>query len=197
MSRAPVLVLPRAACPPLPEAAAWAWTGLAGWPAPAWLSREQAEQDEAWLQLIPYALLCNPAGQTWCYARAGGDARLTGRMSCGVGGHVEPADAGADLLDTLGRALRRELTEELGADAGGLDAGAPRAWLYEHRSAIGRVHLGVVYRLRWPLERDPAPADPALRDLGFRPLAEIARDPGFELWSRLAAAHLAGIDAPA
>jgi predicted NUDIX family phosphoesterase len=40
-----------------------------------WLDREQAEMDEHFLQIIPYALLQNTEGRLWCYQRLGGDVR--------------------------------------------------------------------------------------------------------------------------
>ena len=87
-------------------------------------------------------------------------------------------------------ALVRELAEELGwaVDPAGL---TPAAWLYEGHSAIGRVHLGLIYVLDWtaPAPPRPVPGEP-LADRGFLPPAAIAADGRFELWSRLAAAWL-------
>lgn len=187
-----VLVLPRAALPPLPQAAAWPWT-TAGLPRPCWMPRAQAEQDEDYLQLVPYLLLLDVADQVWCYRRSGGDARVLGRLSCGVGGHVERCDdVPGEPVATLARTLRRELREELGPDADAIELPAPAAWLYEHESAIGRVHLGVIHVARWPHARPPQPVEPALEAEGFRPLAGLAVDPDCELWSRLAAGFVAG-----
>lgn len=192
-----ILTLPRARCGPLPDAGAWRWEAAAGRADAVWLPRPRAEVDEGHLQLVPYLLLLDVRGAAWCYRRAGGDARVLGRVSCGLGGHVERQDARGDLAATLRAALARELAEELGpADAATLVAHGPRGWLYEHRSAIGRVHLGVIFTARWPHAHPPRPLEPALQALGFRPLDALAADPDCELWSRLAAgfvlAHGAG-----
>ena len=182
-----VLVVPRAALGPLPERGAWALTysrdGLPG----LWLERDRAETDEDFLQLIPYALLSDASGHLWCYERLGGDTRVRHRRSCGVGGHVDEADQAGGLLATAAAALRRELAEELGW-APDRDRLHPAAWLYEGESAIGRVHLGLIYTLDWDrLEPPtPAPGEP-LGPLGFLPARAIAADDRFELWSRLAA----------
>jgi predicted NUDIX family phosphoesterase len=63
--------------------------------------------------------------------------------------------------------------------------------VYEGLSAIGRVHLGVVFVARWcGLTPPHPPQGEALRAVGFMPLTQIATDTRFELWSRLVAQHL-------
>ena len=68
---------------------------------------------------------------------AGGDPRLHGRYSIGVGGHLNPGDGGL-----LG-GLRREWAEELVADF------VPEfrlvALLNDDTTEVGAVHLGAVY----------------------------------------------------
>ena len=182
-----VLVVPRTALGPLPERGAWALPespdGLPG----LWLDRDRAETDEDFLQIIPYALLRDASGQLWCYERLGGDARVRYRRSCGVGGHVDDADQADGLLATAAAALRRELAEEL-AWTPDRDRLHPAAWLYEGESAIGRVHLGLIYVLDWDSHEPPTAApDEPLGPLGFLPATAIAADDRFELWSRLAA----------
>lgn len=183
-----VLVFPKASFDDLPEAGAWP---IAALPCDAtWRARDAVETDERWLQPIPYLLLENDDGEFWSYRRRGGDVRLEDRRSCGVGGHVERRDARKELVRTLSAAIRREADEEL-ANAGGLNPGPPLAWLYEDRSAIGRVHVGVIYVARWRSREAPsvAPGE-ALEALGFLPPAEIVADTRFELWSRLAVDYL-------
>ena len=67
----------------------------------------------------------------------GGDARLHGRYSIGVGGHLNPGDGGV-----LG-GLRREWAEELVADF------VPEfrlvGLLNDDTTEVGAVHLGAVY----------------------------------------------------
>lgn len=188
MAKSEVLTLPRAGFSCLPTQGAWRWSTKTCGASPVWLPREQAEQDERYLQLIPYLLLLNPRDEIWCYARRGGDDRLLDRLSCGVGGHVERPDQGPDLAATLASALRREVTEELGETVAERFSGLPpRAWIYEHLSAIGRVHVGVLYSGRWRDKEPPQPREPGIESLDFRPVSEILADTRFELWSRLAA----------
>lgn len=158
------------------------------------------EHNEDYLQVVTYLLLHNAAGQVWCYQRAGGDDRLDGGYSCGVGGHVDYGDndtrSPPDPLYTLHCALLREVKEELGASAADMGRLRFRSLIYEGLSAVGRVHLGVLYTTQWLPQQPPQPvAGEKLLGLGFRDLHDIAVDQRFELWSRLSAQYL--IDATA
>jgi predicted NUDIX family phosphoesterase len=210
-----ILTLSRPQAPPLPESGCWKVESLDFLQAATWQSRAQAEQDEAWLQPIPYLLLRNASGQVWCYQRTGGDARLDGRCSCGVGGHVDLQDAQppCDKIDfdsyksiqhghyrpiscinpftTLQRALLREVAEELGAGAADLDQLTFQGLIYEGLSAVGRVHLGVLFTAQWLPQQAPQPvAGEALAGLGFQDASAIANNAKYELWSRLAVQYL-------
>lgn len=211
-----ILTLPRTQAPTLPPSGCWAVSDLNFLQHAHWQQRASVEHNDAWLQPIPYLLLRNAAGQLWCYQRTGGDARLHGRCSCGVGGHVDVQDAVPALNDnefdscetlinkgysqisyinpqaTLQRALLREVAEELGATAADLHHLRLQALIYEDASAAGRVHLGVLYTARWLPTHAPRPvAGEALQALGFRPAHDIAPDAQFERWSQLAAHYLA------
>jgi predicted NUDIX family phosphoesterase len=106
-----------------------------------YLDRPTAEEDPSFKQLIPYVVV-RDGGRTFLMERtdAGGDARLHGKASIGVGGHLNPVDEGEDALMA---GLRREWSEELEAD-----------WepdfqlvglLNDDGNPVGAVHLGVVF----------------------------------------------------
>lgn len=195
LSTPTILTIPRSQAPALPEAACWPVESLGFMHPPLWRERAQVEHDETLLQPVAYGVLFNEAGEVWCYQRAGGDARVDGRYSCGVGGHVDAVDAAQpfDPDATLRRAWLRELTEELQASPMCLADVRLHGLVYEGQSAIGRVHLGVVFVARWCGPTPPQPPEgEALHALGFMPLAQIATDTRFELWSRLVAGHLLG-----
>ena len=210
-----ILTLPRSQAPALPESGCWPIQSLDFLQAAQWQSRKRVEQDERYLQPIPYLLLRNAARHIWCYQRIGGDARLDGRCSCGVGGHVDAQDAQPSPQDnyfdsssrlsdevyeqnspinpqtTLQHALLREVAEELGATAADLHNLRLQGLIYEGLSAIGRVHLGVLYTAQWLPAKAPQPvAGEALHGLDFRAASDIANNDQFELWSRLAAQYL-------
>ena len=135
------------------------------------VSREVAEVEPLLLQIIPYAVL-HAEGQLLVYQREGGENRLHGLRSIGVGGHINPCDRKAyelsestDDKEIAKIALRRELSEELGIDdeeattlAGPAQYRGP---IYTgHKKGaplVQQVHLGLLFSI--PL------LDPALLEL--------------------------------
>lgn len=106
-----------------------------------YLDRSAAETDPENKQLIPYVVV-RDGGDVFLMRRtdAGGDVRLHGKASIGVGGHLNPVDDGEDALMA---GLRREWSEELEA-----------AWepefeliglLNDDTNPVGAVHLGIVF----------------------------------------------------
>lgn len=122
-----------------------------------WLGpRETLEQDPSYRQIIPYVVL-RYGDEFVRYTRtpAGGEARLHGCHSIGLGGHIDIPDVrcageSVDLEATIWEATLRELREELGE----VDAGR-REWIgviTDDNTEVGRVHIGVaaVWHLRTP-----------------------------------------------
>jgi len=100
--------------------------------------RDEMEVDPSFKQVIPYLVLRDgPRYFLMQRTAAGADARLHGRYSIGVGGHLNPGDRGL-----LG-GLVREWHEELVADF------TPQftlvALLNDDTTEVGAVHLGAVY----------------------------------------------------
>lgn len=187
MNEGAILVVAARDCAHLTEREHTPWAEAA--PPLDWQFQPRAavEEDEAWLQLIPYVVLRDERGAVWAYARRGGDGRLLGRRSVGVGGHIEVADRCPTLLDTARACARRELAEELAQpEAVRLDP-HPCGWIHERETAIGRVHLGLVFAARWttPDPPQPKPGEP-LAAIGFLPPAAVLTDNRFERWSQLA-----------
>ena len=106
-----------------------------------YLDRPVAEDDPNHKQLIPYVVVRDGTRVFLMHRTdAGGDPRLHGKASIGVGGHLNPVDDGEDALMS---GLRREWAEELEAD-----------WepefelvglLNDDSNPVGAVHLGVVF----------------------------------------------------
>jgi predicted NUDIX family phosphoesterase len=108
-----------------------------------YLDRALAEDDPRFKQLIPYVTVADGASVFLMQRTdAGGDARLHGKASIGVGGHLNPVDAGEDPI-TAG--LRREWTEEL--DAAWEPTFELVGLLNDDSNPVGAVHLGVVFRV--------------------------------------------------
>ena len=106
-----------------------------------YLDRPTAEEDPTYKQIIPYVVV-RDGDRVFLMHRtdSGGDARLHGKASIGVGGHLNPVDRGEDALIA---GLRREWEEELETDW------EPEfrliGFLNDDTNPVGAVHLGVVF----------------------------------------------------
>lgn len=133
------------------------------------VDRWMAEQDSTILQLIPYVVMLSPDKKIFSYQRrGGGEQRLEGKMSIGIGGHINPVDKrkprGQDIsADAIGWATVRqgairEVIEEVELDATLVREGLKMVGtLYTPNEGtntlqagptVGQVHLGVVYVLQ-------------------------------------------------
>jgi predicted NUDIX family phosphoesterase len=106
-----------------------------------YLDRPIAEEDSGHKQLIPYVVV-RDGDRVFLMERtdAGGDRRLHGKASIGVGGHLNPVDEGEDALMA---GLRREWAEEL--VAGWTPEFHLVGMLNDDSNPVGAVHLGVVF----------------------------------------------------
>ena len=154
--------------------------------------RLEMERDQSFKQVIPYLVLRD--GERFFLMQrtaAGGDPRLHGRYSIGVGGHLNPGDGGL-----LG-GLRREWSEELIAEF--VPDFRLVGLLNDDTTDVGAVHLGAVY------VGDAAGRPVAIRETDkltgsfVDPDAVAAVADRLETWSRLAFLFLVGgsVAAPA
>ena len=154
------------------------------------VERRWAESHPECKQPIPYVAVLR-GSEVLCLTRlkTQGEKRLHGKRSIGVGGHVNPCDldaAGADLFEN---ACQRELREELELPADAVLRLRPIGLLNDDTTAVGAVHLGLVYAL------DATDLSVTIRETaamtgGFESLAslrKLAEDPAspFETWSAL------------
>ena len=106
--------------------------------------RPEMETDPAYKQIIPYVLVTRGA-EAFVMQRLkkGGEQRLHGLLSLGVGGHIDPVDEAEGSALTAG--LRREVDEEVAVErAASL---TPLGVINNDRDEVGRVHLGFLFRL--------------------------------------------------
>lgn len=108
------------------------------------MPRPEAEEDASFKQIIPYVLLCRK-DEVFATRRLnkGGEKRLHGLVSMGIGGHINPVDeAGGDVLM---RGLWREIEEEVSIEAHGKLV--PCGFINDDSNSVGSVHLGACFKL--------------------------------------------------
>jgi predicted NUDIX family phosphoesterase len=152
------------------------------------LPRSVAEHSHQFLQVIPYIVVFSrDTLRVLQYRRTkkGGDERLYGNWSVGVGGHINLQDAANGKLSfsaMVNRALLREFNEEFAYDYFCLTA-TPAGLIYDDSNDVGRVHIGIVY---YATASGVYCVDTERHtDFGFVSLNDINEDEGYESWSRL------------
>ena len=107
------------------------------------MPRPEAEERPDHKQIIPYVIL-RRGDEIFAMRRLnkGGEARLHGRISIGVGGHINPVDEQGDMLM---RGLWREIDEEVGLTRHG--ELRPCGFINDDSNAVGSVHLGACFIL--------------------------------------------------
>ena len=105
--------------------------------------RGDVEEDPSYKQLISYVVVKNNKGETLLYTRlsGGGESRLHGKSSVGVGGHMNPVD-GLSGYQLLLENTKRELLEEIGIEP--VEIGL-YGLVNDDSNDVGRVHVGLVY----------------------------------------------------
>jgi predicted NUDIX family phosphoesterase len=139
--------------------------------------RDTVEEDENYKQLIPYIIITHK-GRVLAYQRGkrGGDPRLFGKLSIGIGGHVNDRD------QTYFNGFHRELSEEVGFCVG---SALPKAVVNDHSGAIERVHLGFVHVLRTPYSEIVARCASIVNPV-FKTVEELKCDiESYEVWSQI------------
>ena len=143
------------------------------------------------MQIIPY-IIVRKGNKFVSYTRTpkGGEARLQGKTSVGLGGHIDLADARlnpctnqVDLQRTVEYALQRELEEEVPGI--NVDNVQFVGLLTDVSDAVGKVHIGLV--VACDLVGDlPVDNEDALASVKLRTADELLGDEfTLEKWSRL------------
>lgn len=110
------------------------------------LSRAIAETDETHKQIIPYIAICH--GENHLVLKRSSkqsEARLHNKLSLGIGGHINDEEVNAGASDLVQAGMLRELREEITL-AGHYEATLTGV-IYDPSTAVGRVHLGIVFRI--------------------------------------------------
>lgn len=150
--------------------------------------RGEVEEDPSLKQIIPY-LIVRHGERIFLFRRLrrGGERRLRGLYSIGVGGHIARGDMEAGDVphagDLLHAGLLRELREEL-IVSGDLNV-RPVGVLNDEENPVGQVHFGLVYVVE--TEHPEVRVREAGRLRGHLATAAEVQEahPRMETWSRL------------
>lgn len=148
-----------------------------------YLNRGDAEQNRRYKQLIPYVLvLCGGKVLRYRRGKGGGESRLHGLFSVGVGGHISEEDSGLFSNDRgYLDGMRRELMEEV---AIGDVKDAAVALINDDSTDVGAVHFGVVHVVVVP-DESVAGRRSGIVGPEFVPIADAVNNlDGYESWSR-------------
>jgi predicted NUDIX family phosphoesterase len=148
----------------------------------------ELEKDASFKQLIPYTVLQHEKdGVTTLFAYRrdkGGETRLNGKLSVGIGGHINRLDNDPNRdMSILDQGQICELTEEVAVPfphnrcIAGL--------IYDGSDEVGSVHLGVVYVVRVLDPEGIIPLEETLADYGFRSLGTLHAEENMEKWTRI------------
>ncbi len=159
-------------------------------------NRSEAEQNKNFKQLIPYVLLlCGDKILRYRRGKTGGETRLHGLYSVGIGGHISEEDHS---LFSEGpgyqEGMKRELMEEVGIDAGAEPA---LAVINDDSTEVGQVHFGVVHIVHLP-DETVATRRSGINSPEFVTMEEAVRDLSiYETWSSLCLESFAALAAKA
>ncbi|MEJ7535770.1 NUDIX domain-containing protein [Staphylococcus hominis] len=112
--------------------------------------RGDMEEDPSYKQLISYCLLENENDEILVYQRlsGGGEERLHGQSSVGVGGHMNNV-VGADSINEVLRVnAQRELNEEVGLSEDRSQNIEYIGFINDDTNTVGKVHIGVVFKIK-------------------------------------------------
>lgn len=154
-----------------------------------YIDRPLAELDTDYKQLIPYVIVvCGD--RVLEYQRCGGENRLLGKWSLGIGGHINEDDGPTSTAYNTG--LHRELREEIGYEMEQWKSPLIVALINDDSTPVGKVHFGVVHILNVE-STEVVTKCPNLKNAHFVSMraAELRRMAGeYEKWSELAAYDL-------
>src|SRR6266699_284281 len=150
------------------------------------LPRPEAENNPAYKQIIPYALIA--FGNSVVYyvrGKKAGEQRLVAKGSIGIGGHMNESDESLFALDEQAYrvGVEREVNEEIKIDTQFDDRIV--ALLNDDTTDVGRVHLAIVhvFKLAEPKVEN---REAMITGLTFLTKEElVARRESLETWSQI------------
>lgn len=149
------------------------------------IDRPAAEKDPSYKQIIPYVVLTRK-GLVFATRRLnkGGESRLHGKVSIGIGGHINPVDE-TDRRSVLMKGLERELDEEVYIQRRG--ELVPQGFINDDGNGVGAVHLGLCFSME--VEGEVSVKETEKLSGGWMSLQELRGEfDNMETWSQIALA---------
>ena len=148
--------------------------------------RTEAENDPAYKQIIPYALMAfEETVLHYVRGKKAGEQRLVEKGSIGIGGHMNETDESLFALDEQAYrgGVEREVNEEIKIDTPFEDRIV--ALLNDDSTEVGRVHLGIVHIFKLK-EPNVQKREAMITGLTFLTKKELmARRESLETWSQI------------
>ena len=147
--------------------------------------RGDMEEDPSYKQLIGYVLLKDVnTGEVLVYKRlvGGGEARLHGKASVGIGGHMNEVE-GKSIFEMLKINASRELNEEVGvSEEEALENLQFIGLINDDKTEVGQVHIGVVYECKVDKQLVEVKEDDTLV-IKWMSGIEAKKEENYETWS--------------
>ena len=147
--------------------------------------RGDMEEDPDYKQLIGYVLLKDVnTNEVLVYKRlvGGGEARLHGKASVGIGGHMNEVE-GKTIFEMLKINAARELNEEVGvSEEEALNNLNFIGLINDDKTEVGQVHVGVVYECKVDKQRVEVKEDDTLV-IKWMTGEEAKAEENYETWS--------------
>ena len=147
--------------------------------------RGDMEEDSSYKQLIGYVLLKDAnTNEVLVYKRlvGGGEARLHGKASVGIGGHMNEVE-GKTIFEMLKINAARELNEEVGvSEEEALNNLHFIGLINDDKTEVGQVHVAVVYECKVDKSKVEVKEDDTLV-IKWMTADEAKAEENYETWS--------------
>lgn len=153
-----------------------------------WMEKEATEHNPNFKQIIAYCSIINDKKSVFFYRRAKKDKdypekRLQGKLSVGVGGHIDLCDKSNMLNSIIKASLQREISEEL--TIGGFVFNISLIGFINDDDDVGNAHFGI-YFITKTNTKEILPKSKEMIDGRLRSIKEIELLlPKAESWTRI------------
>lgn len=148
--------------------------------------RGDMEEDPSYKQLISYCILENEDDEVLVYERltGGGESRLHGLSSIGVGGHMNDVPEAVTVEEVIRENAARELEEEVGLNKQDVANMELIGFINDDQDEVGKVHIGVVFKLKVNKSSVEAVETDTLK-IEWADQSELLNHKNYETWSSL------------